>query len=144
VLLEDTGALCGLFFALTGVLLAHFTEEPRWDALGSLAIGILLVVIALVLAVEMKGLLIGESATPEMQQAIVDAMTNAPQVRRLIHLRTEHLGPDDVLVGAKLEFDSDLTVPALAKAIDDVEARVRSVVPAARVMYLEPDVHRGD
>jgi divalent metal cation (Fe/Co/Zn/Cd) transporter len=143
VLLEDTGALCGLVFALTGVLLAHFTDEPRWDAVGSLAIGILLVAIAIVLAVEMKGLLIGESATPEMQQAIADAMTNAPAVRRLIHLRTEHLGPDDLLVGAKLEFDSDLTVPALAEAIDDVEARVRSVVPAARVMYLEPDVHRG-
>ena len=144
VLLEDTGALCGLFFALVGVLLAHFTDEPRWDAVGSLAIGILLVGIAIVLAVEMKGLLIGESATPEMQQAIADAMTNAPAVRRLIHLRTEHLGPDDLLVGAKLEFDPDLTVPALADAIDDVEARVRSVVPAARVMYLEPDVHRGD
>jgi cation diffusion facilitator family transporter len=143
VLLEDTGALCGLFFALAGVLLAHFTNEPRWDAAGSLAIGVLLVAIAMVLAVEMKGLLIGESATPEMQQAIADAMTNAPAVRRLIHLRTEHLGPDDVLVGAKLEFDSDLTVPALAQAIDDVEARVRSVVPAARLMYLEPDVHRG-
>jgi cation diffusion facilitator family transporter len=143
VLLEDTGALCGLVFALTGVLLAHFTDEPRWDAVGSLAIGILLVAIAIVLAVEMKGLLIGESATPEMQQAIADAMTNAPAVRRLIHLRTEHLGPDDLLVGAKLEFDSELTVPALAEAIDDVEARVRSVVPAARVMYLEPDVHRG-
>ena len=85
-----------------------------------------------------------EADDKAMQQAIVDAMTNAPQVRRLIHLRTEHLGPDDVLVGAKLEFDPDLTVPALAKAIDDVEARVRSVVPAARVMYLEPDVHRGD
>ena len=125
------------------VLLAHFTDEPRWDAVGSLAIGILLVAIAIVLAVEMKGLLIGESATPEMQQAIAEAMTNAPAVRRLIHLRTEHLGPDDVLVGAKLEFDSDLTVPALAEAIDDVEARVRSVVPAARVMYVEPDVHRG-
>jgi len=144
VLLEDTGALCGLGFALVGILLAHFTDEPRWDAVGSLAIGILLVVIAIVLAVEMKGLLIGESATPEMQQAIADAMTNAPAVRRLIHLRTEHLGPDDVLVGAKLEFDPDLTVPALADAIDDVEARVRSVVPAARVMYVEPDVHRGD
>jgi cation diffusion facilitator family transporter len=144
VVLEDTGALCGLGFALTGVLLAHFTDEPRWDAAGSLAIGALLVVIALVLAVQMKGLLIGESATPEMQQAIATAMSTAPNVRRLIHLRTEHLGPDDVLVGAKLEFDSSLSVPALADAIDDVEARVRAVVPAARVMYLEPDIHRGD
>ncbi len=144
VVLEDTGALCGLTFALAGVLLAHFTDEPRWDAAGSLAIGLLLVVIAAVLAVQMKSLLIGESATPQVQQAIATAMSTAPTVRRLIHLRTEHLGPDDVLVGAKLEFDPDLTVPALADAINDVEARVRAVVPAARVMYLEPDIHRGD
>jgi len=144
VLLEDTGALCGLVFALSGVLLAYVTDEARWDAVGSLAIGILLVGIAIVLAIEMKGLLIGESATPQMQQTIADAMTNAPSVRRLIHLRTEHLGPDDVLVGAKLEFDAGLSMAGLAEAIDDVEARVRAVVPAARLMYLEPDVHRGD
>jgi cation diffusion facilitator family transporter len=142
VVLEDTGALCGLAFALSGVLLAHATGEPRFDAVGSMAIGILLVGIAIILAIEMKALLIGESATPEMQQAIADAMTTAPAVQRLIHLRTEHLGPDDLLVGAKLEFDRTLSVPALAQAIDDVEARVRAVVPAARVMYVEPDVHR--
>jgi cation diffusion facilitator family transporter len=144
VLLEDTGALCGLFFALTGVVLANVTDQPRFDALGSLAIGILLVCIAMVLAVENKGLLIGESATPEMQHAIADAMTTTPTVRRVIHLRTEHLGPDDVLVAAKIEFDRSLDVPALAGAIDDVEKRVRAVVPAARLIYLEPDVHRGD
>jgi cation diffusion facilitator family transporter len=144
VLLEDTGALCGLMFALAGVVLAHVTGEPRWDAVGSLAIGFLLVAIAIILGIEMKALLIGESATPEMQQAIRDAMTTAPAVRRLIHLRTEHLGPDDLLVGAKLEFDRTLSVPALAAAIDDVEARVRAVVPSARVMYVEPDVHHTD
>ncbi len=144
VLLEDTGALCGLSFALVGVLMAHFTGNPRWDAAGSLAIGILLVVIAAVLGVEMKALLIGESATPEMQQSIADAMTGAPAVRRLIHLRTEHLGPEELLVGAKLEFDRTLSMPALAEAIDDVEARVRAVVPAAKVMYIEPDVHHAE
>ena len=144
VLLEDTGALCGLGFALAGVVLAHVTGEPRWDAVGSLAIGVLLVVIAMVLATEMKALLIGESATPEMQRAIADAMKGAPAVRRLIHLRTEHLGPEELLVGAKLEFDRTLSVPALAQAIDDVEARVRAVVPTAHVMYIEPDVHRGN
>jgi cation diffusion facilitator family transporter len=144
VLLEDTGALCGLSFALAGILLAHFTGNPRFDALGSLAIGILLVVIAAVLGIEMKALLIGESATPDVQRRIADAMTTAPSVHRLIHLRTEHLGPEELLVGAKLEFDRTLSVPALAQAIDDVEARVRAVVPAAKVMYIEPDVHHGD
>jgi cation diffusion facilitator family transporter len=143
VLLEDTGALCGLCFALAGVVLASVTGEPRWDALGSLAIGLLLVSIAIVLGVEMKALLIGESATPAVQDAIRTAMITAPAVRRLIHLRTEHLGPDELLVGAKLEFDRTLSVPALAQAIDDVEARVRAVVPAARIMYVEPDVHHA-
>ena len=143
VLLEDTGALFGLMFALSGVVLATVTGQPRWDAIGSLAIGILLVTIAIILGIEMKALLIGESATPEMQQAIADAMRTAPSVRHLIHLRTEHLGPDELLVGAKLEFDRTLSMPALAEAIDDVEARVRAVVPAARVMYLEPDVHHA-
>ncbi len=143
VLLEDTGALCGLVFALTGVVLASVTGEPRFDALGSLAIGILLVTIAIVLGVEMKALLIGESATPEMQAKIAEAMRTAPAVKRLIHLRTEHLGPDELLVAAKLEFDRTLSMPALAEAIDDVEARVRAVVPAAHVMYLEPDVHHA-
>ena len=143
VLLEDTGALCGLCFALVGVVLASVTGEPRWDALGSLAIGLLLVSIAIVLGVEMKALLIGESATPAVEEAIRTAMITAPAVRRLIHLRTEHLGPDELLVGAKLEFDRTLSVPALAQAIDDVEARVRAVVPAARIMYVEPDVHHA-
>ena len=143
VLLEDTGALCGLVFALTGVVLASVTGEPRWDAVGSLAIGLLLVSIAMVLGVEMKALLIGESATPAVEEAIRTAMTTAPAVRRLIHLRTEHLGPDELLVGAKLEFDRTLSVPALAQAIDDVEARVRAVVPAAHIMYIEPDVHHA-
>jgi divalent metal cation (Fe/Co/Zn/Cd) transporter len=144
VLLEDTGALIGLFFALLGIVLSHATGNARWDAFGSLSIGILLVVIAVFLAREMKNLLIGESATPAVQRKIVDAMTGAPAVRRLIHLRTEHLGPDELLVGAKLEFDLELTVPELAAAIDDVEARVRAAVPAAHLLYLEPDVHRGD
>jgi cation diffusion facilitator family transporter len=144
VLLEDAGALCGLFFALVGVLLSSITGNARWDAAGSLAIGCLLVVIAIVLARETKNLLIGEAATPETQEAIAAAMNAAPQVRRIIHMRTEHLGPDELLVAAKLEFDLDLTMPELARAIDDVEARVRSVVPSAHLMYLEPDVHRAE
>lgn len=114
VLLEDIGAETGLLFALAGVLLAHFTDEPRWDAVGSIAIGVLLVVIALILALEMKGLLIGESASDADLAAIVAALESTDHVRRLIHLRTQHLGPDEVLVAAKLEFDAALTSAEIA------------------------------
>ncbi len=143
VLLEDSGALVGLALALIGVTLAKVTGNARFDALGSLSIGVLLCVIAIVLAVEMKGLLIGEAADPIEQDRIVAALTEAPTVLRLIHLRTEHLGPDEILVAAKLDFDHDLTMAQLAVAIDDVEARVRAVVPGVTLMYLEPDIARS-
>jgi cation diffusion facilitator family transporter len=140
VLLEDTGALCGLLLAMTGIVLAYITGNARWDAVGSLAIGTLLVVISGLLAVELKGLLIGESATAESQQTILNAMTRSTSVVRLIHLRTEHLGPDELLVGAKLEFDRTLSIDQLAAAIDEVERNVRAAVPEARLIYIEPDI----
>jgi cation diffusion facilitator family transporter len=142
VLLEDVGAEVGLFLALGGVVVAHVTDEPRWDAAGSLSIGILLVVIAILLATEMKSLLIGESAAPTDEQAIRTAVEASPQVRRLIHMRTQHLGPDELLVAAKVEFDGSLTFAELAAAVDDTETRLRQAVPAARVVYLEPDLAR--
>jgi len=143
VLLEDTGALLGLVFALLGVGLAIGTGDARFDALGSVAIGILLACIAFVLATEMKSLLIGESAAPDVQQRIRAAIEGSAAVSRLIHLRTLHLGPDELLVGAKVEFSSGLDVPGLALAIDEVEARVRAAVADAHVIYIEPDVHRS-
>jgi len=143
VLLEDVGAEIGLLFALTGVILSSATGNPRWDAAGSLAIGLLLVTIAAVLAIEMKGLLIGESASGDHQRRIREAITTATSVRKLIHMRTEHLGPDELLVGAKVEFDATLTVPQLADAVNELEARVRAAVPDARVIYVEPDVDRS-
>jgi cation diffusion facilitator family transporter len=142
VLLEDTGAEIGLMLALGGVIAAHVTDEPRWDAAGSLGIGVLLVVIALVLATEMKSLLIGESASPGDEDAIRGAVEGTPAVRRLIHMRTQHLGPDELLVAAKLEFDGNLSVAELADAVNDTESRLRDAVPAARVIYLEPDLTR--
>jgi cation diffusion facilitator family transporter len=144
VLLEDLGALFGLAFALVGVILAATTGNGRYDAMGSIAIGLLLGIIAVILSVEMKSLLIGESATPDTVASIRGAMESDPRVRRVIHLRTEHLGPDDLLVGAKIEFDHDLGFPEVAEAIDKVEERVRAVVPEARVMYVEPDVFDPD
>jgi divalent metal cation (Fe/Co/Zn/Cd) transporter len=141
-LLEDTGAEIGLLFALTGVLLAHYTDEPRWDALGSIAIGALLVLIAILLAAEMKGLLIGESASRADLAQITSTLEGAPSVRRLIHVKTEHLGPDELLVAAKLEFAPELSVDQLAAAIDTAESALRTAVPIARVVYIEPDVYR--
>jgi cation diffusion facilitator family transporter len=143
VLLEDTGALLGLVFALLGVGLAVWTGDARFDALGSVAIGILLGAIAFVLAGEMKSLLIGESASPDVQEQIRSAIETAAPVSRLIHLRTLHLGPDELLVGAKVEFSASLDLPGLARAIDEVEARVRAVAADARVIYIEPDIHRS-
>jgi cation diffusion facilitator family transporter len=142
VLLEDSGALVGLVFALVGVLLARSTGNARWDAVASLAIGALLVVIAVLLAIEMKGLLIGESASQADVTKIAQALERSDGVRRIIHLRTEHLGPDQLLVAAKLEFDPSLSVEQLATAIDSAEQRLRSAVPTAHFVFIEPDVYR--
>jgi len=142
VLLEDTGALIGLFFALTGLILSEVTGNPRWDAVGSIAIGLLLVLIAIVLAIEMKGLLIGESATEEDLEAIEASLTAPDSVLGIIHLRTMHLGPDELLVTAKVEFDHGLDNASLASAIDDAERSLRAAVPIATLVYLEPDIRR--
>jgi cation diffusion facilitator family transporter len=140
LLLEDTGALIGLLFAGAGIALALLTGNPLFDGLGTLAIGVLLVVIAAVLAVEMKSLLIGEAASPDMIERIEAELVAGPEVSRLIHVLTQHLGPDELLVAAKLEFDPALTTSELAAAINGCEARVRAAVPIARVVYLEPDL----
>ena len=142
VLLEDTGALVGLFIALVGITTAEITGDPRWDAAGSLGIGLLLGVIAVILAIEMKSLLIGEAVAPELDEKIRAAITDGPEVSKIITLRTLHLGPDDVLLAVKLEFTCD-TMPSLADAIDTVEARVRASVPIATLIYIEPDIYRS-
>ena len=144
VLLEDAGALIGLTFALTGVVLTQVTDNPRFDALGSMGIGVLLGVIAVVLVIEMKSLLIGEAATPSEVEAIRGAIEGEGTVNRLIHMRTQHLGPDQLLVAAKVEFDRQLGFEDLTDAINAVEARIRDVVPAARMIYVEPDITRPE
>jgi len=142
VLLEDTGALLGLLFALVGVGLAEITGNARFDAVGSVAIGLLLGFIAFVLAVEMKSLLIGEAASPDVQSRICEALEGTPGVGRVIHLRTEHLGPEDLLVVAKIAVDPALPASETAALIDRGEAAVREAVPEARLMFLEPDIDR--
>ncbi|MDQ2883521.1 MAG: cation diffusion facilitator family transporter [Actinomycetota bacterium] len=141
VLLEDSGALVGLVFALAGVGLAVLTGEPVWDAIGTLGIGLLLGVIAIILIVETKSLLIGEGSGPVELRAIRTAMVGRG-VDRVIHLRTQYLGPDELLVAAKIAVPATMTTAEVARVIDEVEARVRGAVPAARIIYLEPDLDR--
>jgi cation diffusion facilitator family transporter len=142
VLLEDFGALTGLFIALIAIATSIVTDDAIYDGIGTLCIGLLLGVIAFVLAHEMKSLLIGESATRFVRQEIEDAINNSDKTVALIHLRTQHLGPEELLVGAKIDFGSSITAAQLAASIDSVEADIRAAVPAARVIYLEPDVAR--
>ncbi len=142
VLLEDVGAEIGLLFALGGLTMAEITGNARWDAVGSIAIGVLLIAIAIVLAVEMKGLLIGEAASDENLDAVRGALCGADKVNGIIHMRTMHLGPDQLLVAAKLDFSPTLTVAELATAIDGAEAALRAAVPIATLIYIEPDVRR--
>lgn len=140
VLLEDAGALIGLFLALGGVTVSLVTGEPRFDAVGSLAIGVLLCVIAIVLAIELRSLLIGESASPKDVEAITQALREDPELEQIIHMRTQHIGPDELLVGVKVQLRSGLSLAQVAEAINRLEGRVRTRVPAARMMYVEPDV----
>jgi cation diffusion facilitator family transporter len=140
LLLEDSGALVGLSFALLGIVLSLVTGNPVFDGIGTLAIGALLIGIGGVLAVEMSSLLLGESASADVMGRIEAEIVNAPEVLRVIHLRTQHLGPEDLLVAAKVEFAHELSMAELARAIDGCERRVRSAVPIARLIYLEPDL----
>ena len=142
VLLEDFGALIGLVFALFGVSLTLITDDGLWDAAGTGMIGLLLVAIAAILAVETSSLLLGESATAADVAKIEAAL--ASDGTRIIHLRTMHLGPEELLVGAKISVARGATGERIARSIDDAEARVRAAVPSARVIYLEPDIPRED
>jgi cation diffusion facilitator family transporter len=142
VLLEDFAALIGLAFALCGVLLTWITRDGRWDGAGSLGIGVLLGFVAVILAIEMKSLLIGESASPEVERAIVTALEDGPEVERVIHLRTLHLGPETLLVGAKIAVSGEQSAAEIVAGIDTAERRVRAAVPIAELIYLEPDLYQ--
>ncbi len=142
VLLEDVAALLGLAFAFIGVSLSVITGDGIWDAIGTLFIGVLLIVVAIVLGIETKSLLVGEGATDRDTGAIVAAIEHGDEVEKLIHMKTLYLGPDELLVAAKLGFATDLPLGQVATTINDIEVRIREAVPEARVIYLEPDVYR--
>ena len=142
VLLEDFGALIGLVLALGGVGLTVLTGNAVFDGIGTVCIGVLLGIIAVVLIVETKSLLIGEGASREVLDEIV-GQVEAERVERVIHIRTQYLGPDELLIAAKIGLAPALSVAEVAAEIDGAEQRIRAKVPAARLIYLEPDLDRG-
>lgn len=141
VMLEDSAAVTGLVMALVGVVMTVVTGDGRWDAAGSGAIGVLLVVVAIFLAVEIKSLLVGEAANPETDRKIRAAITVQDDID-LIHLKTMHLGPEEILVAAKIAVGGSVGTVGLVDAINATEARIREAVPEARVIYIEPDIYR--
>jgi cation diffusion facilitator family transporter len=143
ILLEDFAALLGLIFALFGVSMTLATHDGMWDAVGTGMIGLLLVTVAVVLAVETKSLLLGEAASGEDLGAIERAITAGRDVERIIHLRTMHLGPEELLVAVKIGMPRETTAEGIAQAIDAAEERIREAVPIARVIYIEPDIYRA-
>ena len=143
VLLEDMAALLGLVFAFLGVGMTVLTHDAIWDAIGTLAIGTLLVVVAVILGIETSSLLIGEGATDKDEDAIVAALKGSAGVERIIHMKTLYLGPDELMLAAKIAVPAKASAQDIAKTIDDAEANVRKAVPITRVIYLEPDILRS-
>jgi cation diffusion facilitator family transporter len=143
VVLEDIAALIGLVFAFVGIGLTVLTHDPNWDAFGTLAIGGLLVLVAIVLGLETSSLLVGEGASAEDASAIRKALEGSDGVESVIHMKTLYLGPDELMLGAKIAVKQSDSAEAIAHAIDSAEAAVRAAVPATRVIYLEPDILRA-
>ncbi|CAN5333481.1 cation diffusion facilitator family transporter [soil metagenome] len=141
VLLEDVAALTGLLFAFVGVVLTIITGDGMWDAIGTIFIGVLLVLVAIVLGIETKSLLVGEGASADDIVRIRDAINADSDVESLIHMKTLYLGPDELLVAAKVAFPTKMKLAEVAAAINNLEVRVRTEVPIARVIYIEPDVY---
>jgi divalent metal cation (Fe/Co/Zn/Cd) transporter len=144
VLLEDAGALVGLVLALFGVTLTLITGDGTWDGVGTAAIGILLVAIAVILAIETKSLLLGEGASPEDVRTIEQAILTGEGIERIIHMKTLHLGPEELLVAAKIAVPRSERADDLARHIDETEVRIRKALPIARVIYIEPDIYHPE
>jgi cation diffusion facilitator family transporter len=138
LLVEDSAALAGLTFALLGVVLATVTGEPVFDGIGTLAIGALLVAVGIFLAIEMQSLLLGEAAVPEQQTKIEAIAAAVPGIGKVVHLRTQHLSPDDLLVALKVDFDPGTSAADAGEVINACEAEIRGAVPIATRIYVEP------
>ncbi|MFT7473762.1 MAG: cation diffusion facilitator family transporter [Verrucomicrobiales bacterium] len=143
VLLEDSGAMLGLVVAIGGISLSEITGNAIWDGIATFIIGVILAAIAVMLAVEMKSLLIGESADPYTTKKITEALGKESSIVRVIELKTQHLGPEDLLIVARVKFDEKLGGDELASAIDGVHARLKQAIPMADFVYIEPELHSG-
>ena len=144
VLLEDSAAVVGIVFALFGVGMTLLTRNPIFDVVGTALIGLLLIAVALTLGSETRSLLIGESASPEARRRIREALGATPGVERIIHLKTLHLGPDEVLLAAKISVEPTESARRVAEIIDAAEERIRAAEPTVTALYLEPDIYRDD
>jgi cation diffusion facilitator family transporter len=143
ILLEDFAALLGLFFALIGVGMTLLTHNAIWDVIGTALIGALLIAVAVTLAIETRSLLLGEGATVEAVRRITDALDASPGVGRVIHLKTLHLGPEEILVAAKIAVEPTDSAVRVAEIIDSAESAIRAAEPWVTALYLEPDIDRG-
>jgi cation diffusion facilitator family transporter len=141
ILLEDFAALVGLIFALFGVGMTLLTGNGIFDVIGTAMIGFLLVAVAITLAVETKSLLLGEAASPEVVAKIERALTETRGVERVIHMKTLHLGPEEVLVAAKIGVVPCDTAHEVTETIDRAEINIRETEPMVTALYLEPDIY---
>ena len=143
ILLEDVAALLGLAFAFIGVGLTVLTHDGIWDVVGTAFIGVLLIAVAIILAIETQSLLVGESATPEAVKRIERALTLSDGVERIIHLKTLHMGPEEVMVAAKIAVEPTESAERVADVINGAETAIRSADPLVTAVYIEPDIWRG-
>lgn len=141
ILLEDFAALLGLIFALSGVGLTLLTHNGLFDVIGTAMIGLLLVAVAVTLAIETKSLLLGEAATPETVASIESALAGTAGVERVIHMKTLHLGPEEILVAAKIGVVGTETAAQVTEIINTAEANIRTAAPTVTALYLEPDIY---
>ena len=144
ILLEDFAALLGLVFALFGVGMTLITQNGYFDVIGTAAIGVLLVLVAITLAIETKSLLLGEAAGLDSIARIETALTGTSGVERIIHMKTLHLGPEEILVAAKIGVSASASAGDVAETIDRAEVAIREAEPMVTALYLEPDIYRAD
>jgi divalent metal cation (Fe/Co/Zn/Cd) transporter len=143
VMLEDIAALVGLALAFAGVGLTALTHNPIWDAIGTLSIGTLLIAVAVILGIETSSLLVGEGATAKDNTTIAEALRSTDGVEDIIHMKTLYLGPEELMVAAKIAVKPDATAKHIANVIDQAEVEIRKAMPTARVIYIEPDILRS-
>ena len=144
VLLEDAGALFGMVIALAAITLVKTTGEPIWDGIGTLSIGVLLGVIAIILAREMHSLIIGEAASETDLSKIVSVIENNTQVVQLVEIRTQHLGPEEILIGVRVAFHETLQTKDIARLINKLEDDIRTEIKNAGPIFIEPEITKGN